>query len=291
MEILIISGLSGPGKSRVAAVLEDLGYYCVDNMPVALMPKFAELCLATRGRYERVALVTDVRTIENLGELFVALDEMRSMGCDHRIVFVEAGLETIVKRYKETRRRHPLAPDGGDLENAVRPGDGGHAPVRDRADVIIDTTDLTLGRLQRGCLPIFNRDTGEKPMSVSVISFGYKYGIPIEADLVRTFVFSKSILYRTLRELSGLDESVRDYINQFDQTAQVQRKAAGSFLSFLSPLLCGGGQKEPRRLHRLHRGRHRSVAIAQALSDYLSDKGYSVDCTHRDLKRHDASVI
>ena len=111
MEILIISGLSGAGKSRVAAVLEDMDFYCVDNMPVALMPKFAELCLATRGRYERVALVSDVRAIENISELFVALSEIRDMGCGHRILFVEAAIDTIVKRYKETRRRHPLDPE------------------------------------------------------------------------------------------------------------------------------------------------------------------------------------
>ena len=120
MEFLIISGLSGAGKSRTADILEDLDFYCVDNMPVALLPKFAELCLATRGKYERVALVSDVRGgAESFGQLFSALDEMRAMGCEYRILFVEARPEVIVKRYKETRRIHPLSSLGLNIEQAI----------------------------------------------------------------------------------------------------------------------------------------------------------------------------
>lgn len=285
MEILIISGLSGAGKSRVAAVLEDMDFYCVDNMPVVLMPKFAELCLATRGRYERVALVTDVRTIENLGELFVALDEMRSMGCDHRIVFVEAALETIVKRYKETRRRHPLDPDGGDLEKAVRREMEIMAPVRERADVIVDTTDLTLGRLQRRLFAIFNKDTCEKPMNVSVMSFGYKYGLPIEADLVFDVRFLPNPFYiQNLRDLSGMDEPVRDYIYQFEQTDVFNEKLL-SLLEFLLPCYIEEGKRNLVIAIGCTGGRHRSVAIAQALADTLTEKGYPVDCSHRDIDK------
>jgi UPF0042 nucleotide-binding protein len=285
MEILIISGLSGAGKSRVAAVLEDMDFYCVDNMPVVLMPKFAELCLATRGRYERVALVTDVRTIENLGELFVALDEMRSMGCDHRIVFVEAALETIVKRYKETRRRHPLDPDGGDLEKAVRREMEIMAPVRERADVIVDTTDLTLGRLQRRLFAIFNKDTCEKPMNVSVMSFGYKYGLPIEADLVFDVRFLPNPFYiQNLRDLSGMDEPVRDYIYQFEQTDLFNEKLL-SLLEFLLPCYIEEGKRNLVIAIGCTGGRHRSVAIAQTLADTLAEKGYPVDCSHRDIDK------
>ena len=120
MEILIISGLSGAGKSRVAAALEDLEFYCVDNMPVTLIPKFAELCVATRGRYERVALVTDVRSRESFDELFKSLDELNTLGLEYKILYVDATVETIVKRYKETRRRHPLSSEGLGLTEAVQ---------------------------------------------------------------------------------------------------------------------------------------------------------------------------
>ena len=242
MEIIIVSGLSGAGKSRVAAVLEDMDFYCVDNMPVVLMPKFAELCLATRGRYERVALVTDVRAIENFNELFVALEEMRSMGCDHRILFVEAQIATIVKRYKETRRRHPLDPDGGDLENAVNREIKMLAPVREQADLIIDTTDLTLGRLQRRLYAIFNKNPEKKSLSVSILSFGYKYGIPIEADLVFDVRFLRNPYYvQALRDLSGLDKPVVDYVFEMEQSKEFFTKLS-DLMTFLLPWYCEEGK-------------------------------------------------
>jgi UPF0042 nucleotide-binding protein len=285
MEILIISGLSGAGKSRVAAVLEDMDFYCVDNMPVALMPKFAELCLATRGRYERVALVTDVRAMENFSELFGALDEMRDMGCDHRILFVEASFETIVKRYKESRRRHPLDPDGGDLEKAVRREIDILAPVREQADIIIDTTDLTLGRLQRRLFAIFNKNTDEKPMTVNVVSFGFKYGIPIESDLVMDVRFLPNPYYISeLRDLSGLDEPVKKFIFEYEQSKEFYSKLL-DFLEFLLPCYIEEGKRHIVISIGCTGGHHRSVAIAQALTEFLAGKGYPVDCIHRDIDK------
>jgi RNase adapter protein RapZ len=285
MEILIISGLSGAGKSRVAAVLEDMDFYCVDNMPVALMPKFAELCLATRGRYERVALVTDVRALENLGELFIALDEMRDMGCDHRILFVEASMETIVKRYKETRRRHPLDPDGGDLAKAVNREIEMLAPVREQADVIIDTTDLTLGRLQRRLFSIFNKNSEEKPMHINIISFGYKYGIPIESDLVFDVRFLPNPYYVSeLRDQSGLDEPVKQFIFEYEQTKEFFKKLQ-EMMEFLIPCYIEEGKRHLVISIGCTGGHHRSVAIAQALNDFLTEKGYPVDCIHRDIDK------
>ena len=147
MDIIIVSGLSGAGKSRTAAVLEDLGYYCVDNIPVSMMSKFVELCIATGGRYERVALVSDVRAITDFSELFIALDDIRDLGCKYSILFLEAKTETIVKRYKETRRKHPLDPDGRDILAAVEKEREYMAPIKDRAEHVLDTTNLTLGKL------------------------------------------------------------------------------------------------------------------------------------------------
>ena len=147
MEFVIISGLSGAGKSKTASFLEDAGFYVVDNMPAALIPKFAELCMAGQGRYDRVALVTDIRGGQTFEGLFEALDELKRMGCAYKILFVEAGVETIINRYKETRRLHPLAKNGRSLDEAVHREREALSPVRQRAEYIIDTTALSTAKL------------------------------------------------------------------------------------------------------------------------------------------------
>ena len=185
MEFLIVSGLSGGGKSRAADVLEDLDFYCVDNMPTALLTKFAELCLATRGRYEKVALVTDIRSQESFTELFDALGELAAMGVDYRILFVEASESAIVRRYKESRRPHPLQAESRcSLPEAVRRESELLAPVRERADYVINTTGLTLSMLQKRICEIFVDGGTRRDILINVVAFGFKYGIPIDADLV-----------------------------------------------------------------------------------------------------------
>lgn len=171
MEFLIVSGLSGGGKSRAADVLEDLDFYCVDNMPTALLTKFAELCLATRGRYEKVALVTDIRSQESFSELFAALGELRSMGVHYRILFVEASESAIVRRYKESRRPHPLQAESGcSLPEAVRRESELLAPVRERADFVINTTGLTLAMLQKRICEYFADGGTRRDILVNVAS-------------------------------------------------------------------------------------------------------------------------
>ena len=155
MQFFIISGLSGAGKSKVAAILEDLEFYCVDNMPVVLMPIFAELCLATKGRYDKVALVTDVRGRDSFDELFGALERMRTLGVDYKIIYIEASNNIILKRYKETRRRHPLDPDGTDVSEAIDREKKLLAPIRDRADYIINTSNYSISMLQRKIQDLF----------------------------------------------------------------------------------------------------------------------------------------
>lgn len=208
MEFIIISGLSGAGKSKVASFLEDIGFYVVDNMPAPLMPKFAELCMAGPGRYDRVALVTDIRGGQTFDGLFDALHELHRMGCAYKILFVEASVETIIKRYKETRRMHPLSSTSRSLDEAVRQERTVLAPVRQRAEYIIDTSALSTAKLRGEVLRLFG-DGGSTPaMSVSVISFGFKYGIPIEADLVFDVRFLPNPYYiAELRHQTGLDEA------------------------------------------------------------------------------------
>ena len=283
MEILIISGLSGGGKSRAAAVLEDLDFYCVDNMPVALMPRFAEFCLAMRGRYERVALVTDVRGQQSFEDLFSALEELKNMGCDYKILYVEAKVETIVKRYKETRRRHPLDPDGGHLKDAVCKELELLSAVRDKADYIIDTSMLTLGQLQRKLYKMFFGDMNEQSLNVNVMSFGFKYGIPIEADLVFDVRFLPNPYYiGELKDLTGLDEPVQDYIFQHEQSVVFLDKLE-EMMAYLLPNYAEEGKPSLTVCIGCTGGHHRSVAIAAALADFIRDQGYLTECTHRDL--------
>ena len=185
MEILIISGLSGAGKSKAASYLEDMGFYIVDNMPAGMMLKFAEFCAGgVGGRYNRVALVYDVRTAESETELSDVLAKFRTMKVSCRLLFLEASPETIIHRYKETRRLHPLRRSGGTLEEAVRRERRIMEPVRQQADWVIDTSYLSTAQLRGELLRIFDSQGEKGGMSVSVSSFGYKYGLPLEADLV-----------------------------------------------------------------------------------------------------------
>ena len=185
MEILIISGLSGAGKSRAASFLEDMGFYIVDNMPAAMILKFAEFCAGGSQRYNKVALVYDVRTANSPTELFDVLDALKHSGGECSLLFLEAEPETIIKRYKETRRRHPLMKQADSLEKAVLEERDMMAPLRQRADYIIDTTHLSTAQLRGELLRNFGSGTAEKEgMSVSVTSFGFKHGLPMEADLV-----------------------------------------------------------------------------------------------------------
>ena len=253
MEFIIISGLSGAGKSKVASFLEDIGFYVVDNMPAPLMPKFAELCMAGPGRYDRVALVTDIRGGQTFDGLFDALHELHRMGCAYKILFVEASVETIIKRYKETRRMHPLSSTSRSLDEAVRQERTVLAPVRQRAEYIIDTSALSTAKLRGEVLRLFG-DGGSTPaMSVSVISFGFKYGIPIEADLVFDVRFLPNPYYiAELRHQTGLDEGVYSFVFGYQQTKDFMAHLGEPHRLPPAPV-CGGGKGGAGHRHRLHR--------------------------------------
>ena len=287
MELVIVSGLSGAGKSRVAAVLEDMDFYCVDNMPVTMMPKFAELCLAAHGRYERVALVTDVRALENIGELFATFDEMREIGCGLRILFVEAEVETIVRRYKETRRRHPLDLTGQTLEEAVVKEKAMLSQVREQANEIIDTTGLTLNKLQRRLYKLLDGQDS-KALSVTIKSFGFKYGLPIEADMLFDVRFMPNPFYiPELREKTGLDDLVKDYVFGLEQSNEFFRRFC-DMLDFLLPYFIEEGKRYLVICFGCTGGKHRSPAVAQALWEYMSEQGYKANCVHRDIEKDNA---
>ena len=285
MEFLIITGLSGAGKSRAANVLEDLDYYCVDNMPVALMPRFAELCMATRGRYERVALVTDVREKNGFSELLKTIDELAAMDCRCRILYITADLKTLIRRYKESRRPHPLAARGVSVEEAVRREDELLAPVRARADYVVDTSQLTLGMLQNKLYSLFAGEDRRRGLEVTVMSFGYKHGLPMEADLVFDARFLPNPFYVDgLRELSGLDLPVREYVFSSPQTREFLEKLEAMF-DFLLPLYAEEGKLGLTIAIGCTGGRHRSVALAAALNDYFCAHDVNSVNINRDIDR------
>lgn len=286
MEFLIITGLSGAGKSRAADVLEDLDYYCVDNMPVALMPRFAELCIATGGRYEKVALVTDVRGEKNgFGELLTTLDTLKEMNCGCKILYMDADIRTLVRRYKETRRPHPLAQHGLTMEQAINKEIDLLAPVRERADYILNSATLTLGQLQGKLFSLFAGDGKQRGIDVTVMSFGYKHGIPMDADLVFDVRFLPNPFYvESLRPLCGLDRPVAEYVFSHRQSVTFMEKIE-DMLDFLLPLYIEEGKVSLTIAIGCTGGHHRSVALAAALNDYLIAKGVSSTNINRDVEK------
>ena len=285
MEFLIITGLSGAGKSRAADVLEDLDYYCVDNMPVALIPRFAELCMDAHGRYERVALVTDVREREGFGELLGILDDLQAMDCAVRILYMDADTRTLVRRYKESRRPHPLAGSGISIEQAIQKEQELLAPIREKADFVVNSANLTLGMLQNRLFGLFAGEGKKREIDVTVMSFGYKHGIPLDADLVFDVRFLPNPFYvEELRPLCGLDRPVSDFVFSYPQTRMFMQKVE-ELIDFLLPYYIEEGKLGLTIAVGCTGGRHRSVAIAAELNKYLNVKGIGSVSVHRDMER------
>ena len=283
MEFLIISGMSGAGKSQAADILEDMGYYCVDNMPLALLPRFAELCLASRGRYDHVALVTDVRERESVDGLLPALDGLWDMGLEYRILYIEADVPTIVRRYKSSRRPHPMQEPGGTIDDAVRREARALEPVRERADYIINTSGLTTAMLQSRIRELLG--SADKRFSVTVTAFGYKYGLPLDADLVFDVRFLPNPYYVSeLRPLSGLDEGVARFVLDRDETREFMDRLT-SLLDFVMPLYAEEGRYTLHIAIGCTGGRHRSVAVADSLARRLSEKSGNVTAAFRDIEK------
>lgn len=285
MEILVISGLSGAGKSCAASCLEDIGYYTVDNMPAAIIPKFAEFSAESDGRYDRVALVNDIRGgVDSFQELLEVIDRLREGGTVCRLLYLEADTQSIIKRYKETRRRHPLAEPGKTVQAALREEIALMQPVRDRADYIINTQNLTLAQLHKKLCRLFT-ETGEAKLPINVVAFGYKYGIPIDADLVLDVRFLPNPYYiEELKDLSGLDQPVYDFVMQQPDTAEYMRLLT-AFIDFQLPRFREEGKPALTVAVGCTGGRHRSISVARALTDHLLECGQNARLVCRDLTR------
>ena len=286
MEILIISGLSGAGTSSAATYLEDMGYFTMDNVPADIVLKFAAFCAQSDGRYDRVALVSDVRSGDgDFSGLLDVMDRLKQGGDVCRLLFVTADLETIIKRYKETRRRHPLMSDGMSIEQAMRREEELLRPLRERADVVIDTTQMPAAKLRNELYRLFGDKSARGKLSVNVMSFGYKYGIPLEADLVFDVRFLPNPFYvPALKQKTGMDSEVYDYVFSFAQTRTFVEKLEG-LLSFLLPLYAEEGKSTLVIAVGCTGGHHRSVSVARCLTAYLSGLGYPAFENHRDITR------
>ncbi|MBO2521021.1 MAG: RNase adapter RapZ [Clostridia bacterium] len=282
-QLVIVTGLSGAGKSEAIRSFEDLGYFCVDNLPPALIPKFAELCAHSEGKAAKAALVTDIRGRHFFDSLQDALEELERKGFTYEILFLEASDEALVRRFKETRRRHPLA-TGGDIVQAIAEERARLEEIRGRAHRIVDTSSMTPRQLRAGIEAAYGDPGGGSP-SVTVVSFGFKHGLPIDADMVFDVRFLPNPHYvEKLRHLSGLDEAVADYVFRWPVTQRYLEKLF-DMMDFVMPQFVAEGKSHLVLAVGCTGGKHRSVAIGEKLGAHLRERGYRVRVHHRDLDR------
>ncbi|MBI3920256.1 MAG: RNase adapter RapZ [Armatimonadetes bacterium] len=285
MQFVIITGLSGAGKTLASHQFEDLGFFCVDNLPSALIPTFAELCQRSKGEIDRVVLVSDVRGGEFFPELFDALATLQVMGARYRILFLDADDQALVTRFKETRRRHPLADELGDLLECIRAEREELWEIRERADKIIDTTDATPRELREEILRFF-LDTDElNEMIIKVISFGFKYGIPHDADLVFDVRFLVNPNYvKDLGHLNGTDRGVIQYVLKEPDSLEYLKRLY-DLMDFSVPRYLEEGKAYLTIGVGCTGGRHRSVVIANELYTHLQQQNLRCLIQHRDIIR------
>ena len=285
MDFIIVTGLSGAGKSRAVDALEDIGFYCVDNIPPKLIPVFYTLCEQAKPEMKRVAIVTDTRGGDMFSSLFETLDALRQEQKKYKILFLDCSSDVLIHRYKETRRSHPLADECDSLEEAIALERRMLSPLRERAAHIIDTSGLTARGLRAKLLQLFARGPAERSMEVRVTSFGFKHGIPMEADLVFDVRFLPNPYYvAELRPRTGLDDGVRDYALSAPQSQEFLRRLM-DFVAYLLPRYVEEGKTSLTIAVGCTGGRHRSVAVAHALAEAVRQEGYPVGEVHRDLGR------
>ncbi|MCL3862020.1 RNase adapter RapZ [Actinotalea sp. K2] len=282
-EILVITGMSGAGKSRAAAVLEDLEWYVVDNLPPRLLTHLAAMMTPSPGGIHRLAAVVDVRGREFFTDLIEVIDSLRAAGLDYRILYLDASDPALVQRYEAVRRPHPLQGEGTLLDGIAEERVLLDA-IRERADIVIDTTELNVHDLARE-VRLAVSGGAEDQLRINVLSFGFKYGIPLDADHVVDVRFLSNPYWITeLRHLTGRDEPVRDYVLELDGA----RLFIDRYVEALEPVLSGYMHEDKRYATvavGCTGGKHRSVAISEALAGALRERGQRVVVTHRDLGR------
>ncbi len=290
MRFVIVTGMSGAGKRQAIKHLEDLGFFCVDNLPPALLSRLYDICLKSQGKLDRVAAVIDIRGKELLNGLFPELEALKGTGCAYEILYLDASDEALVKRFKESRRAHPLLSKGR-LLNSIREERRVIEILKPWADRVIDTTDLSTGQLKDELDRIFCSEAQEKDLYISIVSFGFKYGIPIDSDLVFDVRFIPNPFYvGSMRKLTGKDRSVREYVLSHAETSEFLEKL-DCMLEFLVPKYIKEGKSQLVIGVGCTGGRHRSVVIADELYKMLCGKYRKVIIEHRDIDKDLRSAI
>ena len=284
--LIIVTGMSGAGKSQAVKVLEDIGYFCIDNLPPVLIPKFAELCVKGGERVRHVALIADIRGGQFFDAMSQALQELRKQGVSYEIVFMEASDKVLINRYKETRRVHPLALHGR-ISQGIAEERKRLATLREQADFIIDTSSLKTSQLRDILRKRYALNTGRKGLTVTVVSFGFKHGMPIDADIVDDVRFLPNPYYvDEYRHKSGRVPVVRDYVQSF-QVTQTFKEKWFDMIDFLLPNYEREGKSQLVIAVGCTGGMHRSVCMAEEMYRHLKETGVDVSIEHRDLAKND----
>ncbi len=284
VDLVVITGMSGAGRSEAVHTFEDFGYFCIDNLPPSFLRQVVDLASLPDSRIRRVAVVSDVRAKELFDELAGELKSLEDAGVSYSLVFLEAETETLLRRFKETRRRHPMTPEGESLVDNICAEREALAEIRARADLIIDTTDLKPADLRRVLRERYAEDRA-RTLAISVVSFGFKHSMPVDADIVMDVRFLPNPYYIVeLRDLSGLDAPVRDYVLEREETAEFLDRWFG-LLDVVVPGYIEEGKQHLTIALGCTGGMHRSIVLAEITADHLRGQGGQVSVSHRDLGR------
>lgn len=286
MDLLIVTGMSGSGKNTAFKILEDLGYFCVDNLPAGLIERLLQLPSESPVKMDRVALGIDIRGGENIEMVNEVLERLFRKKTAFRLLFMDAGDECLLRRYQESRRVHPLSQECPDLLSAIHLEREKLEPLRQRADFVIDTSNLLVRELQEQLRQIFVEEKEFRNLNISLLTFGYKYGIPSESDFVFDVRFLPNPFYvPELRELSGKDAAVSEYVFSSEIAEEFSERVAG-LLRLLIPDFIRMGKNRLTVSIGCTGGRHRSVAVAERVFSLLSaEEGYGLNLIHRDLDK------
>lgn len=284
MEIVIVTGISGSGKSCAVNVLEDIGYFCIDNMPPQLIPRFSEIC-AENESIKKVAIVADIRGGELFLELWNNIETIRGQGLNIKVLFLYSDPDVIKRRYKETRRKHPLYDiANGDIDKAIEAEFEIVMPIKEHSDYYIDSSLMSTAKLKENMLNIF-LDNPSESMVINCISFGFKYGVPDEADLVFDVRCLPNPYYvPELRKKTGVEKEVQDFVLNSEESLKLREKLF-DLLDFLVPLYIKEGKSQLVVAFGCTGGMHRSVTFAEKMHDHLEESGYNVKVFHRDSSK------
>lgn len=286
MQLVIVTGMSGAGKSRVIDTLEDIGFFCVDNMTPKLIPTFVQLLNDSAEVREKVAIVADIRLGDSFSHLFSAIEELKIMECDYKILFIDADNDVILRRYQETRRKHPLVNDNNpqSLQDIIIKEREILKKARDVADYVIDTSLISPAQLKERVAKLFIEDVSAT-LKVNVISFGFKYGAPKDSDLVFDVRCLPNPFYvPELKHHTGLEAPVRDYVMSFKEAQDLEPKLL-DLINYLVPLYRTEGKSQLTISVGCTGGKHRSVVFAEIIYNSIKEKGFNVSVYHRDITR------